>query len=152
MGLLDALQWATTGVAQAMLAALGTPLAWEADRLHHAGGFVAQVDLGCTAWALSWLLVGVLAVFGSMARVPWRRLTAGMMLGVAVVFIVNQLRLAAVIWTGVHAPSYLAWVHEGLGPLLLVLTGAAIVAATVGRAAGRRPPPCARVRRPRGAE
>ena len=137
---LGALQSATTGVAQAALAALGTPLVRQDDLLQHANGFVARIDLDCTAWGPAWLLLGALVAFGSLARVPLRRLLLSMALGVAMVVVVNQLRLVAVLWTGVHAPALLTAMHEGLGPLLLVFTGAAIVVAMAGRGAARTPP------------
>ena len=134
--MLDALQWATASVAQAMLAALGTPFAWQGEWLIHAGGFVAQVDLDCTALWPAVVLLAALAAFGSMARVPLRRLVIAAMWGVSVVMLVNQLRLVAVLWAGAHQPAHFTGIHEVAGPLLLVVAGATVVAAAVRGASG----------------
>lgn len=126
--MLASLQWATAAGAQTSLSWLGTPLSWQGDRLAHANGFVAQVHADCTAaWPALWLMAA-LVIFGVPAQVPWRRLAAAAVLGAFAMVVVNQLRLVAVLWTGVHAPELFAWVHELLGPLLLVATGATIVA------------------------
>jgi exosortase/archaeosortase family protein len=126
--MLAASQWATAAVAQTLLSWLGTPLTWQGDRLAHANGFVAQMHADCTAaWPALSLLVALL-VFGVQARTPSRRLAVAATVGVLAIIVVNQLRLVAVLWTGVHAPALFAWVHELLGPLLLVATGAMIVA------------------------
>jgi len=118
-------------MAQAAVGALGTPLALQGDLLRHAGGFAVQVGLECTALIPALVLVAVLAAFGWMGRTSPSRLVRAMLFSVAVITLINQLRLVGVIWVGVHAPQHFAWVHEVLGPLLMIAVGAAIVAATV---------------------
>lgn len=129
--MLATLQWATALVAQAMLAWLGTPMSWHGDQLSHAGGFVAQLHADCTAW---WPACGMLIALASVAAwvgVPARRTMAGAAAGLFAMVLVNQVRLVAVLWAGIHAPAFFHFAHEVLGPLLLVATGAAIVALTV---------------------
>lgn len=127
----EALQWATTLVAQAMLAWLGTPMSWQGDQLGHASGFVAQLHGDCTAWWPALGLLIALGGFGALAQVPARRLVPGAAAGVLVMALINQARLVAVLWTGVHTPALFGWMHEVLGPLMLVAAGAAVVALTV---------------------
>ena len=144
---LPALQWATAGAAQAALSALGTPFERQGDLLRHAQGFVAQVDLDCTALWLAWLLIGGLVLFGLTGRRPPHRLMPAMALGAAMILVVNQLRLVAMLWLGVHAPQQFGWVHEWLSPLLLVALGGGYVAWAVGRAGRFSPLPRPSARR-----
>lgn len=117
----------TTALAQGALAWLGTPMRREGDLLRHAAGFAAQVDLSCTALAPAAMLALALAVAGALRRVAPLRLLTAVALGVGVIALVNQLRLVAVLWVGVHAPAQFEWVHVAAGPLLLVAAGAAWV-------------------------
>ena len=135
---LSALQWLTAGTAQAALSALGTPFVWQGDLMRHADGFAAQVDLDCTALWLAWLLIGGLVLFGLTGRGSPRRLLPAMLVGVAMIAVVNQLRLMAMLWLGVHMPQQFGWVHEWLSPLLLVALGGGFVALALGPAL--RPP------------
>jgi exosortase/archaeosortase family protein len=117
----------TAEAVRATLAPLGTVFERQGERLVHAGGFVAVVDADCTVLAPALWLLGALAVFGAVARVPWRRCLAGALGGVVVLAIANQLRLAAVLWAGAHAPAHFGWLHDVAGPLWLVAVGAGIV-------------------------
>ena len=134
--MLSELQWGTAALTQALLGRLGTALQLQGDVLSHAGGFAAQVDLACTALIPALLLLAALALWGWLDRPAPQRLALAMLLGLTTMALVNQLRLLAVIWVGVHAPAHFPWVHEVLGPLLLVVAGAAWVAVCVGRAGG----------------
>ncbi|MBI5716443.1 MAG: exosortase/archaeosortase family protein [Burkholderiales bacterium] len=129
---LDAVTLATAELARAMLERLDTPLAWQGDRLHHgASGFVAQMHFDCTAgWLVAVLLLAMTAL-GSLARVPWRRLARWAAVGMAVIVVLNQLRLVVVLWVGVHAPALFDVMHEWVSPLALVAMGAAIVMAAL---------------------
>ena len=131
---LSALQWATAGVAQAALCALGTPFDWQGDLLRHADGFAGQVDLDCTLLWLAWLLIGGLVLFGLANHSSPRRLLPAMLLGVVLIAVANQLRLVAMLWLAVHAPLQFGWVHEWASPLLLVALGGGFVALAVGPA------------------
>lgn len=127
-----AADWLTRGTgetARAMLALLGTPLEWQGDQLQHAAsGFVVQMHFDCTAgWPVAVLLLA-LAAFGSLARTPWPRLAAWAVAGAALVIVLNQVRLVALLWAGANTPTAFSALHEWAGPLALVAAGAAIVA------------------------
>lgn len=132
----QALREATAAAAQWMLGALGTPVQRHAEWLHHAGGYVAEIHLDCTAWWPAVVLVGVLVLFGSLARVSASRVAGAAAWGVAAVALLNQLRLVATLWLGVHAPGYWMLAHEVVGPLALVAAGAGVVVVMV-----KGPPP-----------
>lgn len=132
--MLDTLQWGTTALARWALARLDTPLAWQGDLLRHEGGFAAQVDLSCTALGPAALLALALVVAGALRRLAPHRLAAALALGIVLVALVNQLRLVAVLWVGVHAPAHFEWVHVALGPLALVAVGTAVVLAMMAHA------------------
>ncbi len=125
--------WATAAAAQAALAAVGTPLTLRGDVLHHANGFAAHVNFDCTACWPALLLSLALVLSrrlppGTFMLPRVRRLPAATIaLGVAAMVAVNQLRLVAVVWIGVHAPAHFGWLHEIAGPLLLVAAGLAFV-------------------------
>jgi exosortase/archaeosortase family protein len=122
------LQEATGALAQQLLGAAGTPLVREGERLRHAAGFVAEVDLGCTALAPALVLIAALVMVGKARREPPFRLALAALVGAGIIGLVNEIRLAIVLWTGVHAPERWFWVHDLLGPFLLLGAGAAIIA------------------------
>lgn len=128
---LQALREATAAAAQWMLAALGTPVLRQGEWLQHAGGFTAEVHLDCTALWPAVVLVSLLVLFGSQARVGVPRLVRASAWGVGVVALVNQLRLVGTVWLGVHAPAHWTFVHEVMGPLALVAAGAGVVVVMV---------------------
>ena len=117
-----ALNAATADAAIAWLAAAGVPLVRQGTLVIHADGFVTEVHQACTLLLpAALLLVGV--AMHPHGR-PGQKL-AGMLLGVGVVALVNQCRLAGVIWVGVQAPEWFGVVHGWLAPAwLLVLTTA----------------------------
>lgn len=119
---------ATAALAQAWLAAMGTELSRQGERLVHAGGFVAVVDFGCTVAVPALVLWAALGALWMRARLPWARGLAFAVVGAGVLAIANELRLAVVLWTGVHASAQFAWVHGVAGPLWLVAVGTAVVA------------------------
>lgn len=143
---LQALLEATAAGAQHSLAWLGTPLQRQGERLHHAGGFVAEVHLDCTALWPAVVLVALLVLFGLLARVSLRRLASAAALGVGAVALVNQVRLVGTLWLAVHVPAAWPLAHEFVGPLLLVMAGAGVVVAMVkGLPRGWRMPASRRV-------
>lgn len=119
-------QW-TAELARAMLAPLGSVFERQGGVLVHTGGFVAVVDSACTAAVPVLVLLGVLALFGAAARLPWRRGVLFALAGSAALAAANQLRLVAVLWAGAHAPAHFGWLHEVAGPLWLVGVGAGLV-------------------------
>jgi len=106
----------TAQLTAAMLAAIGLPVARAGVMLVHAGGFAAEIDLACTALVPAALLATVMTAL--------RQRVAGIVFGVVVAILVNQVRLVSLVWLGVHAPGYLDPAHQLLWPVLLVLTGA----------------------------
>jgi exosortase/archaeosortase family protein len=117
-----ALNTATADAAIAWLAAAGVPLLREGTMVMHARGFVTEVHQVCTALLPAALLAAGIAMHPHGR--PGQK-AAGMLLGVAVVALVNQCRLAGVIWVGVQAPEFFSAVHGWLAPawLLALTTG-----------------------------
>jgi exosortase/archaeosortase family protein len=114
---LFALNVATAEAARTWLALVGVVLAREGTLLLHAQGFATEVHQVCTA-----LLPGVLLAAGIAMHWHGRagaRLL-GLLAGVAVVVLVNQCRLVAVVWVGVQAPALFGVVHGWLAPAALV--------------------------------
>ena len=102
-----------------MLAAIGLPVMREAATLVHAGGFACEIDVACTALIPATLLAAVMALLRATPRAH----LMGIIPGVLLVVLVNQLRLVSLVWLGVHAPGYFEVAHNLLGPVLLLLTG-----------------------------
>ena len=102
-----------------ILAAIGLPVMRDAATLVHAGGFACEIDVACTALIPAALLAAVMAL---LRATPRARLV-GIISGVLLVVLVNQLRLVGLVWLGVHAPGYFDVAHNLLGPVLLLLTG-----------------------------
>ncbi len=102
-----------------MLAAIGLPVMREAATLVHAGGFACEIDVACTALIPAVLLA---ASMGLLRATPRAHLM-GIIPGVLLVVLVNQLRLVSLVWLGVHAPGYFNVAHNLLWPVLLILTG-----------------------------
>jgi exosortase/archaeosortase family protein len=102
-----------------MLAAIGLPVMRDATTLFHAGGFACEIDVACTALIPAALLATLMALLRATPRAHFM----GIVSGVLLVVLVNQLRLVALVWLGVLAPGYFDVAHNLLGPLLLILTG-----------------------------
>ncbi len=102
-----------------MLAAIGLPVMRDAATLVHAGGFACEIDLACTALIPAALLAAVMALLRATPRAH----LMGIIPGVLLVVLVNQLRLVSLVWLGVHAPGYFDVAHNLLGPVLLILMG-----------------------------
>ncbi len=117
-----ALNAATADAAMAWLALAGVTLVREGTLVLHAQGFATEVHQVCTALLPTALLAAGIATHphGSVGRKA-----LGMLLGAAVVVLVNQCRLVGVIWVGVQAPALFGVVHGWLAPAaLLALTTA----------------------------
>lgn len=124
---------ATAAAARAVLAELGTPLMQEGPWLRHASGFVAEVGWDCTAFWPALVLVLAMALFGRARGQALRGLMPAFVAAVVFITLINQVRLIAVLWVGVHAPAAFGWVHEAASPLLLVGAGAAFLVLALGR-------------------
>jgi exosortase/archaeosortase family protein len=138
-GPLLALNAATADAAMTWLALAGVPLAREGTLVMHAQGFATEVHQVCT------LLLPAALLAAGIAMHPHGRAgrkLAGILLGVVVVALVNQCRLAGVIWVGVQAPGLFGVVHGWLAPAWLVALTTAYGWAWT-RAARPEVPPCA---------
>jgi exosortase/archaeosortase family protein len=102
-----------------MLATIGLPVMREAATLVHASGFACEIDVACTALIPAVLLAASM----SMLRTTPRAHLMGIIPGVLLMMLVNQLRLVSLVWLGVHAPGYFEVAHSLLWPALLILTG-----------------------------
>ena len=115
---LFALNAATADAALAWLALAGVMLVRDGTLLLHAHGFATEVHQVCTA-----LLPAVLLVVGIALHPRGRAVhkLLGMVLGAAVVVLINQCRLVGVVWVGVQAPTLFGVVHGWLAPAALLL-------------------------------
>lgn len=118
--LLQPLTVLTTAATAHMLAALGLPVARELNVLVHAGGFACEVDIACTALVPAALLTAALLAWPR----PWPARLAAAAGGVVWLVLVNQLRLASLVWVGVYAPAWFDLLHQWLWPALLALAAA----------------------------
>ncbi|KNZ34151.1 MAG: hypothetical protein AD742_01725 [Methylibium sp. NZG] len=107
----------TAAAAVAWLASAGLPLWRDGTLVQHAQGFVTEVHQVCTALLPALLLIAAIAMHPH-GRAGHK--VAGMLLGVVVVVLVNQVRLVGVIWVGAQAPGWFALVHGWLAPVVLV--------------------------------
>jgi len=103
----------TARLTAAMLAVIGLPVTREAATLFHIDGFACEIDMACTA------LIPVALLAAGMVSLRPRFI--GIILGMTLVVLVNQLRLVSLVWLGVHAPEYLDMAHQLLWPALLIL-------------------------------
>jgi exosortase/archaeosortase family protein len=79
------------------------------------GGLV--VKKGCEGVEVMFMLM---AAFGA-ASIPWRRKLAGLGLGVALVFVLNQIRLVALFYAYRSDPELFSLLHGTVAPIVLVL-------------------------------
>lgn len=114
---LFALNAATADAAIAWLALAGVSLWRDGTLLLHAQGFATEVHQVCTA-LLPAALLGVGIAMHPRGRASHKLL--GVLLGTALVVLVNQCRLVGVIWVGVQAPWLFGWVHGWLAPAALL--------------------------------
>ena len=112
-----ALNVATAEAARIWLALAGVVLTRDGTLLLHAQGFATEVHQVCTALLPAVLLAVGIAMHWH-GRVGARLL--GLLVGVALVVLVNQCRLFVVIWVGVQAPALFGVVHGWLAPAALV--------------------------------
>ena len=127
----------TADAALAWLAAADVPLLREGTLVMHAQGFVAEVHQTCTLLLPAALLAAAIAMHahGTCRQKLW-----GMLLGTAVVALLNQARLVGVFWVGVKAPEWFDAVHSGWAPAALMGLIAAYGSAWAGTVRPRGPP------------
>ena len=81
-----------------------------------APGFSISIRPGCDAYEACAVLVAGIVAFPAPAGRKW----VGVLVGVACLLVVNLLRLAALLWTGVHHPDLFEAMHLEILPVLLV--------------------------------
>jgi exosortase family protein XrtM len=102
----------------------------EGSRLRSPRGGV-NVLQGCEGVEVVFLLFAGLAC----ARLPWKRRLTGMLVGVAVVFILNQLRVLSLFYAHLTGPSLFDAVHGAIGPLVMLLLTVLFFLYWIGQAA-----------------
>lgn len=98
---------------------LGTPVARSVIELRHASGFACELDPACTAIVPLVLLAAAIAT----SRLPYRRKVWGLLGGIVLMLLLNQVRLISLVWYGVHAPEWLDPLHNWGWPALLASGG-----------------------------
>lgn len=81
-----------------------------------AAGKRINVRYGCEGTEVAFLLIAALAA----ARGNWRWRLAGMALGVAAVWALNQARLQGLVWVLIHERAWFSAVHGAIAPLLVI--------------------------------
>jgi exosortase family protein XrtM len=109
---------ATVRTAAVLIDTLSPELQVRADgpRLRASGGGLNVLN-GCEGTDVAFLLVAALVV----APLPWRRRLAGLMLGLPLVFALNQLRVLALFYAFRSDRAWFDLLHGAVAPLLLVL-------------------------------
>lgn len=107
----------TAQASAAMLSGMGFPMVQELTRLTHAGGFSCDIDYACTALIPATLLAAAILPW----RASWQSRLVGVLMGTALVILVNQWRIASLIFLGVQAPGWFDVAHLWLWPVGLIL-------------------------------
>jgi len=94
------------------------------------GNAAARVAIatGCDGIDAVLMLVGAVAVYPA----PWRRKVGGMVLGAALVFVVNTLRIASLWYCLRYWPSFFDTLHLTVGQTVVILSAVAFFAAWSG--------------------
>jgi exosortase/archaeosortase family protein len=93
---------------------------------------------GCDGMEALLLLCAAFAV----VPIPWRHRLAGLLLGVAVVFLVNQLRILLLFYAFRAGPAWFDPLHSTITPIAVILTVSAYFYAWLAYT-GRHPAPAA---------
>ena len=113
------LSLATAWATQWSLDALGLHVARAGTILAHPGGFSYRIDPACTALAPAGLLAAMLWVLRARVIV--------LIGAVFLMTLLNQVRLASLMWVGVRMPADFDAVHELVWPSLLSIIGVAFL-------------------------
>lgn len=75
---------------------------------------------GCEGIETMLLLIAAILVFTA----PWRAKVLGIVLGIAIIFALNQMRIVALYFTALRHPEWFSALHGYIGPaIIIVLTG-----------------------------
>lgn len=110
------LNLATAVLTEIPLQALGMAVWRDGPVLSHAGGFAGEIDLACTA-AIPAAVLGAIW----LAQPPSRPRRSGLAVALALLMLLNQLRLMSLVALGVYAPDWFDLAHGSLWPGLQVM-------------------------------
>ena len=103
-------------LAAALLSLVGEKVTASGDML--VSTFSLSIKQGCDGLqAMAIVVIGVLA-FPSSAR----KKIPGVVIGIALLLVLNTLRIATLFWAGVHMPSVFQSLHVHVWPAFLVLS------------------------------
>lgn len=102
-------------LAGALLAVLGDAVTTASATLS-GPSFACEVDTGCNGMTAVVLLAAGIMSFPS----TWKRRLVGLAVLVPCILAVNTIRVAALFWTGVHAPRLFAFTHVYVWQVLVV--------------------------------
>ena len=107
----------TAQASAAMLSGMGFPMVQEQTLLTHAAGFSGDIDYACTALIPATLLAA--AILPWPASWQWRLM--GVLVGTALVILLNQLRIVSLVFLGVRESAWFDVAHLWLWPVALML-------------------------------
>lgn len=91
------------------------------------GEAIITVEPGCTGFDYSWFLAAAVAAFPAAI---FRR-GVGIVAGVAILLLLNIVRVSSLYWVGVHRPEIFAFVHEQLWAVLLNIATVCLMVAWI---------------------
>jgi exosortase/archaeosortase family protein len=125
-------------VAVALISALqpDTAAAASGTRIRAPGGGL-NVLQGCDGAELLWLMTAAFAV----APLAWRWRLGGWLAGLLLVWLLNVARIVALFFAWRSDPGWFDWLHNYIGPIVLVVLLALYFHGVMQRAPGARPEP-----------
>ena len=121
--MLQPLQRATAMLAFVAIKAAGQPISIDDLLLTHPNGFRVAISYGCTPLVPAIFLGSVLTLGLSL---HWRERLIALTGGIALITLLNLMRVSALYYIGVHSPSAFVIAHEWLGQGVIVLGTAAL--------------------------
>jgi len=122
--MIEPLQAGTAMLAFVAVKAAGLPIAIDDILLSHPTGFRVAISYGCTPLVPAIFLGSVLTLGLSL---QWRERLIALTSSIALITILNLLRVCALYYIGAYSPSAFVFAHEWLGQGVIVL-GTAILA------------------------
>jgi exosortase/archaeosortase family protein len=98
--------------------------------------YAVTVSPACSAVELACFIGAAVFAFPS----PWRAKVSGFLLGLALIVVLNVVRVTTLFLVGVHARSSFDLVHEDVWAVLLIATTTLFVAGWIGRVLPRKAP------------
>lgn len=117
------LQQATAALVFIAIKATGLPIAIDDVLLTHPSGFRIAISYGCTPLVPAVFLGSVLTLGLALS---WRERLVALTSGIALLTLLNLLRVAALYYVGVASPAAFDFAHEWLGQGVIVLGTAAV--------------------------